>query len=289
MKLCLQCENEFDANGWLCPACGFEPRKLNGIPLLAPDLDDTPEGFMPEAFKRLHALEEKNFWFRSRNRLITWAIETYFPQAKNILEVGCGTGFVITEIESRYPGLECTGSELHSVGLSFAKTRIKRTKLMQMDARKIPFREEFDIIGAFDVLEHIKQDSDVLAQLFNAIRPGGGIVLTVPQHPSLWSSTDETACHERRYTSRELVEKVSAAGFKITRKSSFVSFLLPFMALSRWKERVFRSQPNSGAELQVPNAMNSLFEKVLNLEVAVIRSGVGFPAGGSLFLVAHKP
>ena len=38
-------------------------------------------------------------------------------------------------------------------------------------------------IGAFDVLEHIQEDTAVLPQLFQATRPGGGIMLTVPQHP----------------------------------------------------------------------------------------------------------
>jgi hypothetical protein len=60
------------------------------------------------------------------------------------------------------------------------------------------------------------------------------------------------------------------------------------MALSRWKERVFTLRPNSGAELQVPSVLNRVFEKVLDFELAAIGSGVGFPAGGSLFLVAHK-
>jgi 2-polyprenyl-3-methyl-5-hydroxy-6-metoxy-1,4-benzoquinol methylase len=42
-----------------------------------------------------------------------------------------------------------------------------------MDARNIPFAEEFDIIGAFDVLEHIEQDTDVLAKMYQATQNGG--------------------------------------------------------------------------------------------------------------------
>jgi SAM-dependent methyltransferase len=54
--------------------------------------------------------------------------------------------------------------------------------LFQMDARKIPFESEFDVIGAFDVLEHIEEDEKALAQIFHAVLPGGGLILTVPQH-----------------------------------------------------------------------------------------------------------
>ena len=54
----------------------------------------------------------------------------------------------------------------------------------QMDARRIPFREEFDVIGAFDVLEHVKEDEEVLSQVYQAMRKRGGILVPVPHHPA---------------------------------------------------------------------------------------------------------
>ena len=77
-----------------------------------------------------------------------------------------------------------------------------------MDARRIPFEREFDVVGAFDVLEHIVEDEDVLGQMFKATRPGGGLLVTVPQHPFLWSASDEHAMHQRRYSRAELRRKV---------------------------------------------------------------------------------
>ena len=64
-----------------------------------------------------------------------------------------------------------------------------------MDARRIPFEDEFDVIGAFDVLEHIKEDEQVLVQMHRAVKSGGGIMLTVPQHMFLWSEQDVQAHH----------------------------------------------------------------------------------------------
>ena len=69
-----------------------------------------------------------------------------------------------------------------------------------MDARNIPFRDEFDVIGAFDVLEHIDEDVAVIDEVRKALRPGGGFLMSVPQHPALWSQQDERAFHVRRYT-----------------------------------------------------------------------------------------
>ena len=96
-----------------------------------------------------------------------------------------------------------------------------------MDARRIPFRDEFDVIGAFDVIEHIEEDVAVIDEVGRALRPGGGFVMTVPQHPALWSPQDEHAHHVRRYTAAGLRRKVEAAGFEVVRMTSFVRLLLP--------------------------------------------------------------
>jgi SAM-dependent methyltransferase len=79
----------------------------------------------------------------------------------------------------------------------FAAERVPGVELFQMDARRFPFLEEFDLIGAFDMLEHVKEDEEVLSQMYQATRKGGGILLTVPHHPFLWSASDYLARHER--------------------------------------------------------------------------------------------
>ena len=100
-------------------------------------------------------------------------------------------------------------------GIDFANARVPDADLFQMDARQIPFREEFDVIGAFDVFEHIDQDQTVLEQMHAAVKPGGGIIVTVPQHRWLWSMVDEYSFHRRRYRRMELLQKVKAAGFEV--------------------------------------------------------------------------
>src|SRR4029077_3111817 len=106
-------------------------------------------------------------------------------------------------------------------GLQTARTRLARVPLYQADARRLPFDREFDAVGAFDVLEHIRQDDAALAQLYQAVRPGGGLLVTVPQHPRLWSTADEYARHERRYTRSGLMQKVADAGFVPVHITSF--------------------------------------------------------------------
>jgi len=79
----------------------------------------------------------------------------------------------------------------------------------------------------------LRDDELVLSEMFRATKPGGGIIVTVPQHQFLWSVVDEHAFHKRRYSRVDLVSKVERAGFRVARVTSFVSLLLPLMLLSR--------------------------------------------------------
>ena len=289
MKVCLACSKSFSAAGWQCPSCHFEPDQIAGFPAFAPSLAEANDGFQASHFDELAPLEANNFWFRSRNQLIIWALGRYFPNMKNYLEIGCGTGFVLSGVKQAFPHLHLSGSEIFSNGLSYAKTRVGQCDLFQMDARHIPFEDEFDVIGGFDVLEHITEDEEVLAQLHRAVRPGGGIVLTVPQHAFLWSKADEYACHVRRYSSVELKKKVRKAGFELVKSTSFVSLLLPLMMISRLRQRTDDKDYDPMAELKLSGAMNKMLEQIMRVERALIRLGLPFPAGGSLLLVARKP
>lgn len=259
-----------------------------GVFLFAPSLAGGNDGFKPEYFQQLAANEDSHFWFRNRNRLLVWALRYFFPDSLSLLEVGCGTGFVLKGLRESLPALNVAGSELFLTGLAFARERLPGVPLYQMDAMRVPFVEEFDVVGAFDVLEHIGDDEQVLRQMYQAVVSGGGLMITVPQHPSLWSVADVRACHRRRYTRRELLGKVESAGFRVRRVTSFVTLLLPILWLSRRRQdRNGKDAPN--AEYQIKAMTHRLLEATLRFESWLIRLGVGLPAGGSLLLVAEKP
>lgn len=288
MKLCTTCEKTFQSVYWQCPHCSHTPNLIDGHIAFAPELARESEGFEADFFPRLADQEAANFWFRSRNRLLIWALNQYFPKAENFLEVGCGTGFVLSGLKQAFPNLGVSGSEVFSEGLGFAATRLPQVDLFQMDARRIPFREEFDVIGAFDVLEHIKQDEEVLAQMYQATRKGGGILITVPHHRFLWSPVDEFARHVRRYETTELTEKVRRAGFSVIRITSFVSLLLPLLILSRFKQRLTNEEVDPTAEYNLSKLLDTTLEKILVVERNLIRLGLSFPVGGSLLLIGGR-
>lgn len=244
-------------------------------------------GYQEKFFEQLAAIEEGHYWFESRNRLIVWALRHYFPRAKILLEVGCGTGFVLKGIHSAWPALQLMGTDMMAEGLVFARQRVPSATLIQKDARHLDVPELADVVGAFDVIEHIPEDELVLREMFRVTRPGGGAMVTVPQHPALWSRMDEYGHHIRRYRRRELVDKLQRAGFEVVRTTSFVSLLLPLMAMSRWMERR-RMEDFDAGQLAVSPSVNATLRLVLTLERAAIQLGVSWPAGGSLLAIARK-
>lgn len=287
MKRCLNCDKAFEDEEWICPRCGYRPVWRDGIFRFVENPPSETAGYSPDAFARLARLEADHFWFCARNRLIQWILRQHFAPAQSILEIGCGTGFVLQGLQTARPELCLSGSELLSEGLLFARARLPDVKLYQMDARQIPFEEEFDVVGAFDVLEHVLEDETVLAQMFRATRAGGGLLLSVPQHRFLWSAADDHARHQRRYERGELRRKVQGAGYQVERITSFVSLLFPLMLLSRMAAKR-GSESNPWAEFEISRPLNKLFKMILSLEHALIRAGFSFPVGGSLVLVARK-
>lgn len=261
----------------------------DGFSSYAPDLAHHGGGFSASFFSDLASLEDGYFWFRARNRLIIWALGEYCSEARSFLEIGCGTGYVLSGLANAYPEVEFHGSEIFTNGLAFAAARQPAINFMQMDARNIPFVDEFDAIGAFDVLEHVEEDGVVLVQIHNALKSRGIMLLTVPQHDWLWSPIDEYSCHVRRYSVKDLHVKIKAAGFDILRSTSFVTSLLPAMFASRLSHKLFaKNNAKPTAESRIHPWLNYLFEKILCAEIALIRSGVDFPCGGSRLVVARK-
>jgi SAM-dependent methyltransferase len=290
-------ENVWPA-GWTCANCHYVMPESDGIPLLAPDLADTAHGFDPADFAVLAAVEAEHFWFVPRNRLIVTLIDRHFPRASSILEVGCGTGMVLSAIAQSRPWQRVVGAELHTMGLAEARKRLGQSfRLVQMDARSIPARDAFDVVGAFDVIEHIAEDEQVLAAMRNAIVPGGGAVIAVPQHPMLWSDVDDQAHHVRRYRRGELEMKFERAGFRILFSASYTVVLFPLMAASRLLRRIKGADRTTDGpsdakplrtEFRLPRSLNALVRATLQAEVSTTLAGLRFPFGGSRIVVAAK-
>jgi len=287
MRRCLQCDSTAVPEDWTCPACGFAPSSIGGFECFAPELAAGNADYDPKHFEVLVNFEDGSFWFAARNRLILWALSRFFPETRSLMEIGVGTGFVMRALLGALPDARLRASDAYVEGLRFAAQRLgDAVELLQMDARQIPFREEFDVICLFDVLEHIQDDEAVLKELRLALKPGGGLIITVPQHMFLWGPFDEAGYHKRRYAIHELEDKAKAAGFEVVFKTSFVSLLLPVLYLSRLRSRRAGKYELSD-EQDIHPMVDQCLRWILAAEFGLIRWGLRFPAGGSQLLVAR--
>jgi SAM-dependent methyltransferase len=252
-------------------------------------------GYDPSFFQQLAQVEDHHFWFRTRNLLIsslTRRLTSGLKPGYLVLEVGCGTGNVLRALRQACPDGTVVGLELWFDGLRFAQQR-SAGPLVQGDVRNCPFGKPFDLIGMFDVLEHIPQDLETLTALREALAPGGRLMLTVPAHQYLWSYFDEAAHHCRRYSSRDIRARLTEAGFEVEFLSQFMSCTFPIVWLIR---KISGRHQGSGSEdartlaskeFRVLPLINGLLTGLLNLEAAWLSRGHRLPIGTSLIVVAR--
>ncbi len=268
---------------------------IENIKCYAPALAFQNKDFPSESFEKLYAVESKNFWFVSRNKIIRSLVKKHFSKKQaeknNFLEIGCGTAFVLKGL-SDLTYLKLSGAEIYLQGLKYARQRLPNVNFIQLDATNLPFKNEFDAIGAFDVLEHIESDELVIKNIYDALRDNGYFFVSVPQYMWMWSKTDDFACHKRRYSRKELLTKLESKGFKIEYITSFVFILFPFMFFSRIfskkKKNILDSDINNAPELSLNPLLNSIFKLAMKPDELLIKLGLSLPFGGSLIVVAKK-
>lgn len=290
MVICPECSHAFPGPGWLCPHCGHEPPLSGGVRRLVGDDSRLAMDF-PDSHEILSQVEGDSFWFRHRLRVITAAVRRHFPQAGSFLEVGCGNGQVIGGLARSLPDLRCVGLDLGLEALERARRDVSQLEVVHADARCLPYRDEFDLAGAFDVLEHLNDDEQILANLHQALRPGGGLVVSVPQHQWLWSSFDELVCHKRRYHGAGLRRKLEAQGFTVMWMSSFMTLVMPVVLASRLKWLLSREEPSLQrvkADLDLSPRLDTMLYALCGLEDFFLRREMALPFGSSLLCLARK-
>jgi SAM-dependent methyltransferase len=261
---------------------------------------NTHQSYDPDFFSELARIEDRHFWFRARNQVISALAEQItrpWVQGYRVLEVGCGTGNVLRALELACRGGIVVGMDLYAEGLTFARTRTS-CPLVQGDLKQPGFGVQFDMIGAFDVVEHLPDDVRIFRSIHAMLKPRGVLLLTVPAHQSLWSYFDEVAHHCRRYEALELRRKLSECGYEIEYLSQFMASVYPLIWLIRRASFLRRGRPNSGPterdrervlqEVRIVPIVNGLLNFALMQEARLIKSRLVLPFGSSLIVAARR-
>lgn len=234
-------------------------------------------------YRQMAELDQRHWWYRARREVLAALIRRLVEPASNaqILEIGCGTGHNL-EMLGGFGHVDAL--ELDEEMRSFAEQRLGRSVMSAPLPELADVADEhYDLIGAFDVIEHIDDDRAALASIASKLRPGGKFVMTVPAHQWMWSAHDVVNHHRRRYSKRGLKALVESSPLKLDSIGYFNSLLFPLAVAERLSSKV-RGKDN--AELRLPpNPLNAALEHTFAAERHLI-GRVPLPLGLSLYAVA---
>jgi SAM-dependent methyltransferase len=237
--------------------------------------------------KKYHEIETDHFWFRARREFIIKLLAGTNKEAK-ILDIGCSSGILLKELESN------SFNAQYLYGLDISPEAIRNCKnngienAYVMDGHTPSFGHQFDIIIASDNLEHLKDDHLALKNWYEALKPGGKLYVFVPAYMFLWSHHDVANMHYRRYTKKELSQKLSDVGFQIERKSYWnVSLFLPLYFKRKLSSFMkYKDEKIHGDIDDIPK-INKTLLALLRAENHFIKR-INVPMGVSVFCVASK-
>jgi SAM-dependent methyltransferase len=254
----------------------------------------------PTCYGALVVAEERHFWFRARNRLIATLagqVVRSFNEGYRVLEVGCGTGNVLKALKDACVEGTVIGMDLFEDGLRHARARLPETALVRGDVLHPPFSQRFELVGLFDVLEHMEDDLRVLGTVRDLLAEDGVLMLTVPAGAGLWSYADVVAKHARRYEAAELEAKLSRVGLEVQYLSPFMASLYPVLwagrRLASFRDRRAAGDPDRAREffddeLNVNPVVGAAFGWVLEQELRWLRRRRRLPLGASLVAIARR-
>lgn len=238
-------------------------------------------------YARMAEYEQSYWWHLGRLEII----RTYMKRAVQnrstpiILNVGCGTGGTINMLEEfgKVDNVDASND-----AIAFVK-KLGHERIMKVDTISLPFSDKtYDVVGAFDVLEHIEDHLKALCEWKRILKDDGAIIITVPAYQWLWSEHDVSLHHQRRYTVRSLMAVAAEAGLKPERKSYAISFSLPLVVGFRVASRVFGLKSDSETSyVPVPRAINKLFTALLKIEAKMHNKGT-LPTGTSVITILRK-
>lgn len=234
-------------------------------------------------YQQMAELDERHWWYRARRQVIAELIRREARPAANaqILEIGCGTGHNLAMLAGFG---HVDGLELDDEARAFSERRLGRAVMSAPlpELAGVPDRH-YDLIGAFDVIEHIDDDTAALRSIARKLKPGGKFVMTVPAHQWMWSAHDTVNHHKRRYSRKQLAALIDGSPLKLEKLGYFNSLLFPLAVAQRGAARLRHSED---ADVHLPPApLNAALKAIFATERYLV-GRLPLPPGLSLFAVA---
>ena len=246
-----------------------------------------PREMMQHTYPILFEVEQSHWWHIGRRRILASFVADICSRVTDrrprILDVGCGTGANLLML-SQYGDAE--GVDISEDALAFCRER-GLNRVRQGAGEELPYDDNtFDLITAFDVVEHMDDDLAGLREMYRVLRPGGHALLFVPTFMFLWGLQDDVSHHRRRYRLPELRRVLEQAGFEIERSTyANIMFFFPIL-LMRKLMRLTGIKAETENNINV-SALNAPLGALFGAERAILRHA-NLPFGVSGLCVAKK-
>ena len=223
------------------------------------------------------------WWYVARTDLLHAALSSFAAGRTTVLDIGSADG--------------PSAGWLHDDTRRLASLDIDPRGLGQNgvcgSALSLPFAEgRFDMVSAFDVIEHCDPETEALAEVNRVLQPGGTLLMAVPAYQWAWTDFDVANGHYRRYTRRRAVAAVERAGFRVERATyAFTSVFPGFVAeriTRRLKDRKHTSALDVVSVPEVPKALHHALLAATKVDEALLRRRLDLPFGSSVFVAATK-
>lgn len=240
-------------------------------------------------YEELARQEDSHWWYHGRRAVIRSVLQRRLPAGpRKILDVGCGTGGMLKLLGEfgQVEGLEGSDDAIRLIRQRHGDSVTIRKGFIPDD---IPQRGEYDVVTAFDVLEHLDDPVAAIRAIRGALRPGGVFVAAVPAFKFLWSEHDEVHHHRRRYTEASLRQELAEGGLDVEWVSYFNTLLFPPIAAARLLGKLRKGGGGEGAKSQLqdaPSALNGVLGALFATERLVVPR-LKLPVGVSLLAVGR--
>jgi SAM-dependent methyltransferase len=227
--------------------------------------------------------QPNHWWYRARADLLGAVLSDYLAPvdgaARRVLDVGSADGPSVAWMRGAHTRFT----------LDVDPRGLERGYGVCGSAMALPFADAaFDVVGAFDVVEHCASEAEAVGELARVLVPGGRLLLSVPAYQWAWSDHDVRAGHHRRYTRPRLLAAVRAAGLEAERATYAFTSVFPLFAAERLLRRV-RPRRDPGQHLsEPPRTVERMLLGLASAERRVLRRR-DLPFGSSVFLAATKP
>jgi 2-polyprenyl-3-methyl-5-hydroxy-6-metoxy-1,4-benzoquinol methylase len=242
------------------------------------------ETFMYRDFDRL---EDQHWWFAGRRQVVAAFLETRLGASRGlkILDVGCGTGGMLPML-ARWGQVSAFDPVDEAVQAAMARAPAGARVWKGEIPDAVPADHSFDLVTAFDVLEHLDDPVGAVARIKAALAPRGLFVATVPAYQFLWSHHDEVNQHRRRYTVQMLAEHLEAGGLRVDKATHFNSALFPPIAAVRLLQKVLPSKAGKASDTQdTPPLVNGVLKQLFAAERLIV-GRAPMPFGVSIIAAA---